>query len=151
MPPGLGVVDVVEVGDGLPSLQSTLLAADYRVELPAECDIDDVRSRARALMALDELPWEEQRGEKTRRYDLRATIFSIDVAAQSAAAMDGDRDIPAVLTMELSMGDRRTGRPTEVLRALGLDPERHVIERARVHVRRALPAIEAWRARGRFE
>jgi radical SAM-linked protein len=112
-PPGLEVVSIEEVGDRLPSLQSQLASARYRVQLDTSQLISDgpeLVRRLDALLALDALDWEEQRGDKVRRYDLRATIIDL--------ALDEDG---ATLRMHLSLEEGRTGRPAQVLRALELD------------------------------
>jgi radical SAM-linked protein len=113
-PPGLEVVAVEEVDERLPSLQSQLASARYRVGLAstglADTGGDGIAKRIEALLALDELDWEEQRGDKVRRYDLRATIIDL--------TLDEDG---ATVRMHLSLEEGRTGRPAQVLRALDLD------------------------------
>lgn len=129
VPPGLEVVSIEEVGDRLPSLQSQLASARYRVRLDtSELTLDRpaLTARLEGLLALDELDWEEQRGEKVRRYDLRATI--IDLTLEE----DG-----ATLQMHLSLEEGRTGRPAQVLRALELDAGVPHIVRTEVALRPA--------------
>jgi radical SAM-linked protein len=111
-PPGLEVVTIEEVDERLPSLQSQLASARYRVHLDAsrlpEGAHADLTARIDALLARDELDWEEQRGEKVRRYDLRATIIELTL-------------VDTTIEMHLSLEEGRTGRPAQVLRALELD------------------------------
>lgn len=126
-PPGLEVVAIEEVDDRLPSLQSQLATARYRVQLDASqlaLDRSAVAGRLERLLALDALDWEEQRGEKVRRYDLRATI--IDLAVDEGGA---------TLQMHLSLEEGRTGRPAQVLRALELDAGVPHIVRTEVELR----------------
>ena len=116
VPPGLEVVAIEEVSDSLPSLQSLLSSARYRARLdPSQAEIDDVcalvAERISQLLALDELEWEEQRGEKVRRYDLRRTILDLSLDASDGPSVE----------MHLSLEEGRTGRPAQVLRALDLD------------------------------
>ncbi len=116
VPPGLEVVAIEEVGERLPSLQSLLSSARYRARLdPSQLEIEDVcahvAQRISQLLALDELAWEEQRGEKVRRYDLRRTILDLSLGAGDALTVE----------MHLSLEEGRTGRPAQVLRALDLD------------------------------
>lgn len=114
LPPGLAIVEAEAVSDALPSLQSCLRAARYEARLPAADGLSAVHALVERLLALDALDWEEERGEKTRRYDLRATI--LDLAARADGA-------EVVLELYLSLEVGRTGRPTQVLRAMDLDAD----------------------------
>ena len=80
MPPGLSITEVRQVSDDLPSMQSCLLAARYEVQFDTDdLDRDHLETALQRLLALDSLDWEEQRGKKTRKYDLRATILEAHV------------------------------------------------------------------------
>ena len=113
LPPGLAITAADEVPDALPALQASLRAARYEVWLPPHLSAGEARVRLAALLALDSLDWEEARGEKTRRYDLRATILDLAVRA----AGDGG----GVLELHLSLEVGRTGRPVQVLAAMEID------------------------------
>ncbi len=128
MPPGIGVIAVEEVSDALPSLQSSLLAARYAVALPTDVDVGALRARVAALLARDTLDWTEERGDKTRRYDLRAAILDLAVVDAVSPATG------AVLTMRLSLGEGRTGRPSQVLLALALDGDGLPVTRTEVEL-----------------
>ena len=116
MPPGLSVSAVEQVPDDLPSMQSALQAARYEVRFAAGAvDRDVLAGAVDELLTLEELDWEEQRGQKVRRYDLRATVLDL-----------GTEDAPGgelALAMHLSLEQGRTGRPAQVLRALGIEAE----------------------------
>lgn len=113
MAPGLTVLEVEQVAEQLPSLQSCLRAARYEVGFEADAiDLDGVAGAIDELLARETLDWEEQRGEKVRRYDIRATILALEVGASDG----GD----AVISMHLSLEEGRTGRPAQVLKALGV-------------------------------
>jgi radical SAM-linked protein len=127
MPPGLEVIAVEEVSDALPSLQSLLRAARYDVLLPPSVDIVAAREQLATLLALGSLDWEEERGDKTRRYDLRSTI--LDIQFNDATAQR-----PASLDMHLSLAEGRTGRPAQVLLAMGIDPDGFEITRTMVEL-----------------
>lgn len=117
MPPGITIVAVEAVSDALPSLQSSLASARYTVELPEGMDLNAMRERVDRLLALETLAWEEVRGDKTRSYDLRATILEMAVRGPAAPG------IPAALELHLSLEEGRTGRPSQVLRALDVDAD----------------------------
>jgi radical SAM-linked protein len=129
MPPGLEVVEAEEVSDTLPSLQSSLASARYEVRVDGE-SAEALREKVEALLAIETLEWEEERGEKTRRYDLRATILELAVREEAG---------PPVLDLHLSLEEGRTGRPAQVLRAMDIDPE--PLEVARTEVRLKQPAV----------
>lgn len=115
MPPGLTISAIEQVAEALPSMQSCLHAARYEVEFaPDAVVLHALASTIDQLLALDALDWEEQRGEKVRRYDLRATILDLSCREQDGAAR---------LEMHLSLEQGRTGRPAQVLKALEVDAE----------------------------
>jgi radical SAM-linked protein len=131
-PPGLDVVAIEEVLEKQPSMQSILSHAEYRARLDtAHLDLEggcsEIADRIAALLALAELDWEEQRGEKVRRYDLRRTILEL--------ALDLEDLDPPTLSMRLSLEQGRTGRPAQVLRALNLDAGVPLIARTTVWLR----------------
>ncbi len=125
MPPGLSVSAVEQVADNLPSMQSALHAARYEVRFtPAALDRAALKASVHRLLALDTLDWEEQRGQKVRRYDIRATILDLEVAETDEGAL--------ALAMYLSLEQGRTGRPAQVLKALDLDAEPAAITRTAI-------------------
>ena len=127
MPPGLAVSAVEQVADQLPSMQSCIEAARYELRFDRdEIDVDVLATAIDELLARETLDWEEQRGEKTRRYDIRATILELAVAASEGS--------DTVLSMYLSLREGRTGRPAQVLRALGVDAEPLEIVRASIEL-----------------
>jgi len=115
LPAGLVLHSVEEVDLRLPSPQSQLQAAEYIVQL--QTGSVDLEERVQELLAADSC-LRERRG---RRYDLRPLIKSLSVEG-------GQR-----LRMVLRAGDRGTGRPDEVLLALGLDPHAAAFHRLKLH------------------
>ena len=143
LPPGLEIAEVRDIGERLPSLQASTRFASYRVRLAApDIAVDGLRRRVDKLLALAELRVEEERGDKTRSYDLRATIRTIEVETA------GDE---VVLRMDLDLTPERTGRPASVLAVLGVTAEPLEVARERIVIDEPQLAIQAWRERGRFE
>ena len=145
LPPGLGIVDVEEVGERLPSLQSSTRRAHYEVRFAArDIDAGALRARCAELLARETLDWEEQRpgSDRVRRYDLRATVVALALHER------GDQ---AVLEMQLTQEEARTGRPTSVLAALGVDATPLEIVRTAIEADRPQVAMRAWRESGRSE
>jgi len=102
VPPGMQILGIVEVDERLPPLQTQVFAAEYRVTVnPAPADLE---SRARDLLSQPSI-MRERRG---KHYDLRPLIEALSV--------EGD-----ALVMRLAARDGATGRPEEVVRALGLE------------------------------
>jgi radical SAM-linked protein len=145
LPDGLAVVELQEVGERLPSLQSSVRAARYRVTFDAaEVAPASLREAADALIAAETLDWEEQRGpnKKPRRYDLRAAVMALGVSE------DADR---TVIEMHLALADGNTGRPASVLAALEVEAAPLEVVRTSIEVEQPKVAMRAWRESGRGE
>jgi radical SAM-linked protein len=117
LPEGLRVVEVSEVPYSAPALQTQINASEFfaAVDQP----IEELRVRVQAL--LDAPRIERRRRDKT--YDLRALIHDMWVEGGEGAA--------AGIGMKLAAGESGTGRPDEVVSALGLS-----ITEVRIHRRR---------------
>jgi radical SAM-linked protein len=102
-PPGMQILTMREVDEQSSSLQTQVVAAEYRVTVSGGVTVD-LDSRARDLLSQSTL-MRERRG---KHYDLRPLIESLSVEEN-------------VLVMKLSARDGATGRPDEVLRALGVE------------------------------
>jgi len=112
LPPGLDITQVVSVGLHLPALQAQVRFADYLVRVNAP----DEPGLGQAIMATLErssLPWEHRRDTGVRSYDLRPLIAGIRYSSYA--------DGVATLDMRLRSDAAGTGRPEQVVRALGLD------------------------------
>lgn len=111
LPPGLCINSVTDVPLNLPSIQSQLRAAEYEVALPDDFDAAALQRRIAELLALDELPWTQQREKETKTYDLRPLIFALALRSPCKTHL---------LTMRLRADNEATGRPDQVVAALGL-------------------------------
>ena len=139
--PGLTVRDAWEVGMGLPSLPSSVRWADYDVDVPIAEDGPDAEAVVASFLAAEHFPWEDTRGDKVRRYDLRPLVQQLRIGD---ACGDATR-----LWMRLRCDIARVGRPDQVVKALGL-PEPVRIHRLQLVLAERSPAHDAWRRRGRF-
>ena len=93
------------------------------------------------FLAAETFPWEHKREDEVRSYDIRAQVDSIDVAVAAEA--------PVRLLMRLKNDNTGSGRPEQVVAALGLGaPVR--IHRTKLVLAGTSPSREAWRKRGRF-
>jgi radical SAM-linked protein len=138
---GIEVLDVVEVGLGLPSLQSEVRWARYRVEGALDGAPEDVGSAVDRFLAADSIPWEHMREREVRRYDIRALVRDLLVEEAPAGSY--------ALAMTLRCDNAAAGRPEQVVAALGL-PEPSTIHRQELVLAGTSPAREAWRRAGRF-
>jgi len=112
--PGIEVLDLVEVAESLPPLQTQLRAADYVATVPEPPP--DLAERVGALLAAPTFP-RERRG---KAYDLRPLVETL--------VLDGQ-----TLRMRLAARDGATGRPEEVLDALGLSGQVVPVHRTALH------------------
>lgn len=110
LPRGLTVTDVQEVDMALPSMQSQMRAAEYRVALPPETDMSELAEQVATLLARPSIPWQHQREKDVRSYDLRPLILDLCCEREPEGAM---------LRMRLLADNSAAGRPDQVLLALG--------------------------------
>jgi radical SAM-linked protein len=114
-PLGLTLLDVEEVEERSPALQTQVVAAEYDVELLEGGTPSEVEQKVAQVLAAGSLP-RERRGKP---YDLRLLILSLECRDTS-------------LRMTLSAREGATGRPEEVLRSMGIPVESARIERTRL-------------------
>lgn len=120
LPPDIKVTEVQEVDERLPALQTTVLSAAYDVHLTETVDGSELKRRVEELMDADSLI-RERRG---KTYDLRPLIEMINIVTHA--------DGTSWLKMTLAAREGATGRPEEVLSALGIEPETARVERTRL-------------------
>jgi radical SAM-linked protein len=117
LPPDIQITQVVTVDEREPALQTQVLSAAYHVQLTEPVDGTELKQKAAALVASESLP-RERRG---KFYDLRPLIEMLNVV------IDSDEKIS--IQMKLAAREGATGRPEEVLNALGIEPEYTRVER----------------------
>ncbi len=125
MPPGLIILGVEQVDERAPALQTQVIAAEYQVEITEAVPASELNERLASVMAAESLP-RERRG---KRYDLRPLIEELTLTPCPSASGGGTE---AVIFMRLSAQPGATGRPEEVLAALGIPLEAARIERTRL-------------------
>jgi len=117
LPPDIQITQVKIVDEREPALQTQVLSAAYHVQLTEPVNGSELKQKAEALMASESLP-RERRG---KFYDLRPLIETLVVVLES--------DEKISLQMKLAAREGATGRPEEVLNALGIEPEYTRVER----------------------
>jgi radical SAM-linked protein len=120
LPPGLEVLSVEEVYPKLPSLQSQVCSAEYRVTVSWDGSREEMEGKLQELLSAEQL----LRQRRGKDYDLRPLIEDLWVEEKESGGW--------VLGMRLRAGDQGTGRPDEVLDALGLTEEPRAVRRERL-------------------
>ncbi|MBI4329183.1 MAG: DUF2344 domain-containing protein [Chloroflexi bacterium] len=124
LPKGLEARTAEEVPLSLPSLQSLVRAADYAIAGETEKPQADLEEAIAALLARSHLPWEHEREGETRRYDLRSLVLDLRLIG----CVEGK----FALALRLRAGSEGTGRPEQVLAALGFPDAWTSIQRTRI-------------------
>ncbi len=106
-PPGLRLSDLREVAARDPALQMQVTAAQYRVTVPRTVSTLELDERVRALLAAPEI----RRTRRQKDYDLRPLVETLDRTASTEESH--------TLVMRLAAREGATGRPEEVVEALG--------------------------------
>ncbi|HEY48673.1 MAG TPA: DUF2344 domain-containing protein [Dehalococcoidia bacterium] len=124
LPPGIDISEVVEIGLGLPSLQSQVRHAEYEVRVETEKAPEEVKASLRDLLAKNTLPWQHARDKEIRHYDLRSLIDNLWL-------IDSRYD-ECTLGLRLRCDNKGTGRPEQVTSALGFANHPKSIHRTRL-------------------
>lgn len=115
LPPGIKIEQIMQVALTAPSLQGQVRRAHYRVEIPeSDTSSQKIESLIASLLALETLPWTQKREEKVRSFDLRQQIGDIWIEQINPSSI--------VLGMDLQCDSGGSGRPEQVVKALGLPP-----------------------------
>jgi radical SAM-linked protein len=139
LPAGVRLIAAHEVGPGLPAVQADVRAAEYEVDVPGIAP-DDAARAARRFLEQERVPWQHRREDEVREYDIRALVHDL----RATPCEGGVR-----LLMRLRSDNSGSGRPEQVVAALGLPPPLRV-HRTRIELRNSSPARAAWRRHGRF-
>lgn len=121
-PPGLDLQRAELVPLSLPALQMLVESAEYIAAPLDALDASLLVQSVAGLLAANSLP-RERRGKP---YDLRPLVEALEVREGSNGCV--------VLFMRLSARQSATGRPEEVLAALGLDSTTFRVERTRLYL-----------------
>jgi radical SAM-linked protein len=120
LPSDIQITHVESVDERAPALQTQVLSATYTIHLTEPVEGPDLTRKVRELMMTESLP-RERRG---KYYDLRPLIEMLSVVTETNGKV--------WLRMTLSARDGATGRPEELLNALGIEPEFTRVERTRL-------------------
>lgn len=115
LPRGIELLEVWQIGLKVPSLQSQIKFAEYRVEIETDKTTQEIQQSLDSLLKTDKLPWQHLRDTGPKRYDLRALIEDLWLIEH--------QDSLCVLGMRLRCDEKGSGRPEQVTKALGF-PQR---------------------------
>ena len=114
MAPGIVILRVADVPVSGPSLQSMTHSSTYVATPLDPVDFAKLQANVVQMLAADKLERVRERRGKKKVYDLRPLILDL------AATQDEDGQVH--IHMNLCLEPAKTGRPDEVLAALGFDP-----------------------------
>jgi len=121
-PAGIGIKSITRVELSAPSVQVSSLSADYQITSLDDLDILEPALIEEKLLQPTSIP-RERRGKS---YDLKPLIQSIDLRSSSEGKANQ-------LDLCLSAREGATGRPDEVISALGLNPYDFLYHRVMLH------------------
>jgi radical SAM-linked protein len=113
LPRGIRLLDTILATIDAPSLQAAVRFAEYTIEIEPEKTEAELRSSIDALLKAETFIWTHQRAAEERRYDLRGLIEDIWLISYATGHCK--------LGMRLKSDVKGTGRPEQVLKALGLE------------------------------
>jgi len=124
LPAGIGILKAEQVALTLPSLQSQMRQAEYRVDVETDVGAAEVEAALRCFLAKKHIPWQHERDTGVRRYDLRALVHHLWLV--------GWQESQCTLGMRLRSASAATGRPEQVTTALGFPQRPRSIHRTKL-------------------
>jgi len=124
MAPGIEIYQVTDVPLQGASLQASTVESTYLATPLDPIDSQVVETKIKALLAAEQVMRERVHKGKKKHYDLRPLILDLCLLEKA--------EIPPKIQMRLLLQPSLTGRPDEVLLALGLDPLDVHIHRIRI-------------------
>jgi len=124
LPLGINIFQVYQIPPAMPSLQSQVVYAEYKVEVETEKGQKDIEAGLISLLSVKHLPWQHQRDTGTRNYDLRALIDDLWLVDWRSGC--------CTIGMRLRCDSSGSGRPEQVTAALGFDHQPQSIHRTKL-------------------
>lgn len=124
LPSGLQVLNIENVDERAPALQTQIVSAEYQVTLTEPIDSFELKRRVEELLRAESLP-RERRG---KQYDLRPLIEEMALTPVPELG----EGVGVRVFMRLAAREGATGRPEEVLDALGIPADTARVERTRL-------------------
>ena len=131
LPPAAKVHAIEEVPLKTESLQSVLIGADYTILIytdPGELADEVLIERIDALLAMESVPRKRQRKGRNYVYNLRPLVLELEYRGY-----DDEREEHRIF-LRVQQRAGATGRPDDVVDALGLDDYARTLRRDRLYV-----------------
>ncbi len=124
LPQSLKVYEVWSIGLTAPSLQSQVRFAEYEVKVEIQKTTNELEASINSLLSSEEIPWHHYRDTGVRYYNLRSLVDYIWL-------IDFNEPI-YTLGMRLQCSPKGSGRPEQVIKALGFSLRPQSIHRTRL-------------------
>lgn len=124
LPIGIEILGVYQIAQNVPSLQSQVRFAEYKVEMDKAGGPADIESAISSLLSAENLPWHHHRDTGKRSYDLRALIDQLCLVENNRQHL--------TLEMKLRCDSSGAGRPEQVALALGFASHPRSVHRTRL-------------------
>jgi radical SAM-linked protein len=111
LPPGIKIEQVFNIAPTMPSLQSQVRSAEFKVGIETDKEQAEIESAINTLLDKESIPWQHQRDTGIRRYDLRPLIEDLWLAEW--------RQGYVTIMMRLRCDSSGSGRPEQMTAALG--------------------------------
>ena len=134
LPAGLRVDKVYPISADIPSLQSQVSQAEYKVVLETVSGPSDIQVALDNLLKLERLQWQHQRDTGPHQYDLRALIAEMWVIEWVSPL--------GSLGMRLQCNSQGSGRPEQVTAALGFARRPQTIHRTQLILQAKTKVLE---------
>ncbi len=134
LPPAAKLHAIEEVPLKTESLQSVLIGADYTILIytdPGELADEVLIKRIETLLAMESIPRKRQRKGRNYTYNLRPLVLELEYQGYD----DEKEEHRIFLRVQQRAG--ATGRPDDVIDALGLDDYARTLRRNRLYVSNA--------------
>jgi len=122
LPSGIQVVNVQQVDEREPALQTQVVSAEYEVTLTEPLDAAELKRKIESFMESTSV----RRERRGKMYDLRPLMEELTLTPSR------DKGEGIRVFMRLAAREGATGRPEEVLDVLGIPFEETKIERTRL-------------------
>ena len=124
LPVSIEIQQVYPIAPTMPSLQAQVRYSEYKVEVKTEKGRQEVETALNNLLSVKHLPWQHQRDTGPRSYDLRALIDDLWLV--------GWHSDYATIGMRLRCDSSGSGRPEQVITALGFSNYPRFIHRTKL-------------------
>ena len=124
LPPGIEILQAYQIPLTMPSLQSQVRYAEYKVDVEAEKDQKDIEAAITSLLSVEHLPWQHQRDTGVRSYDLRTLIDDLWLIDWHGGY--------CTIGMRLRCDNSGSGRSEQVTAALGFTHHPQFIHRTKL-------------------